>query len=555
MSQLGRGRRMQAVRRGRSELEHHVLDEFLSGKLDRRSFLQRASIIGLAAPIAAFVAACDDEQGAATSSTSATTLPVVAEQRQRGGRLRVGIIAPTDAVDPVRTNDPGRIVLIAQTGEYLVRSGAGLTLDPSLAVSWTPNHDGTAWTFALREGVTFNDGRPMTADDVVATFDRLTDETVESAALVSFRGILSNGATSARDDRTVVFELDTANGNFPYLVSSDNYNTVILPARYDDYESTWPGTGAWRLSSFTPEVGITFEPNPSHWAGPPLLDEVEFSFYADDEALVEAMTSDVVDVIQGTTSQGSDALAATSVPIQVRSAAHTQVHLRVDEGPFKDRRVRRALALLFDRAAVVGTLLDGRGDVGNDSPFATAYPSSDAGAPQRDRDLAEAKRLLDEAGIDEIDEMLTGFKTPEIEHYARIIRDAAAEVGLSLRLSITDTYYDYDWLNSHIGIAHYAHRGVPDQYLTAPLRTNGAWNAAHFSSREYDTLVDDYIGAVDLGQQRRAARQIQELLLEETPLLITYFKNVVAWTAPGVEGVELSAAGHVQLEAATHRPR
>ena len=137
-----------------------------------------------------------------------------------------------------------------------------------LAESWSPNKDGTVWTFKLRKGVKFHNGKAMTADDVVATFDRLADPANGSNALSAFTGLLSKGGTRKVDDYTVEFHLDAANGNFPYAVSTDNYNAVIIPADYNgDYEKTMIGTGPFKLEKYTPKVGATFVRNPDYWGG------------------------------------------------------------------------------------------------------------------------------------------------------------------------------------------------------------------------------------------------------------------------------------------------
>jgi peptide/nickel transport system substrate-binding protein len=112
----------------------------------------------------------------------------------------------------------------------------------------------------------------MSADDVVA-IDRLADPKNASNALSAFSGVLSKGGTKKVDDDTVEFHLDAPNGNFPYYVSSDNYNTIILPADYaGDFEKNFIGTGPFKLEKYTPKVGASFLRNPDYW-GPKALPE------------------------------------------------------------------------------------------------------------------------------------------------------------------------------------------------------------------------------------------------------------------------------------------
>ena len=99
----------------------------------------------------------------------------------------------------------------------------------------------------------------MTSADVVATMERLADPANGSVALSAFAGALSKGGTRAVDDDTVEFHLDAPNGSFPYLVSSDNYNAIILPADYaGGFERDFIGTGPYRLERYTPKARATF---------------------------------------------------------------------------------------------------------------------------------------------------------------------------------------------------------------------------------------------------------------------------------------------------------
>src|SRR5262249_22687842 len=153
--------------------------------------------------------------------------------------------------------------------------GPDLVLRPVLAESWSSNQDGSLWTFKIRKGVTFHDGRPLTAADVAATIDRLADPANGSNALSVFKGGLSKGGSRKVDDDTGEFRLDAPHGNFPYYVSSDNYNAIILPADYKgDFEANFIGTGPFKLEKYTPKVGASFLRNESYWGRKALPDRL-----------------------------------------------------------------------------------------------------------------------------------------------------------------------------------------------------------------------------------------------------------------------------------------
>jgi peptide/nickel transport system substrate-binding protein len=238
--------------------------------------------------------------------------------------------------------------------------------------------------------------------------------------------------------------------------------------------------------------------------------------------------------------------------MQVRSANHRQLHMRCDRAPFTDKRVRQALALTLDRRKLVDGLCRGMGAMGNDSPFAPLFPSTDPTVPQRDQDIGKAKQLMAAAGVPAgFDITLTTERYTDIPEYAQLVQNFAKAIGIRIGLKVETQALYYgkaipgqsDWLDSAVGITDYAHRGVPNALLGNPLLSNGPWNAAHFNSEAYDALVPRYLKALDLQAQRRAAGDIQRLLLDESPLIIGYFPDLLVPVRKGVAGLVPIAAG------------
>ena len=537
-------------RRQWSELENDLLDELIAGRLSRRGFLRHASVLGMTlGPLAGMLG------GAHTAQAQANGKP--------GGLIRAAITLPTGAIDPVTVADVGGLALLQQTGEFLVFDAPDLTLQPQLALSWKPNDKADVWTFTLRQGVKFHDGHPFTADDVVATMDRLADPANASNALSVFKNVLSKGGTRKVDDHTVEFHLDHPVGKFPYYVSSDNYNAIIRPSNYrGDFEKTFNGTGPFKLDRYQAKASASFMRNPSWWGGQVMPDRTEFSFYADQQPQILALQGGQVDVLQQFVVQGGQALLNNRdvKVINLKSSTQRQVHMRCDQGPFTDKRVRQALALTLDRPALIKGLLRGAGVVGNDSPFAPIYSSTDTGVPQRKKDIAQAKALMKAAGKENgFSVTLTTEQLMEIPDYAVVIQNAAAQIGIKINLKVEpqDAYYGSaafgksDWLDSQLGITDYGHRGTPDIFLTAPLASDGSWNAAHFKNPEYDRLATAYIAAVDLQAQREAAGKIEQLLLDETPVIVSYFYDYLAATGPKINGATVTGMSQVYLQNAT----
>jgi peptide/nickel transport system substrate-binding protein len=396
----------------------------------------------------------------------------------------------------------------------------------------------------------------------VASIDRLADPANGSVALSAFKGALSKGGSQVVDDRTVAFHLDAPNGNFPYLVSSDNYNAIILPADYaGDFESNFNGTGPFRLEKFTAKARASFVRNDAYWGDPAIPDRTVFIFYDSIQAQVLAMQGGQLDALLHVPVEGGQALLVDPDLriVSLRSSAHQEMHMRTDRPPFADKRVRQALALCLDRDLLVKGLFRGLAAPGNDSPFAPIYPSTDPTIPQRAQDIRQARDLLAAAGLaNGFDVTLTTERYQEIPDYAVVIQNAAKQIGVRIRLNVEDqsAYYgrasfgQSDWLDSPLGIEDYAHRGVPNTVLAATLGSAGAFNAAHFFNPDYDRLVAAYIAALDPAAQRDAAGQIQRLLLDETPVITAYFYDWLSVTAKTLTGVRPTAAGQLYLDQA-----
>lgn len=538
---------LDAVRLELGAVENALVDDLLAGRIDRRAFLRHASRLGVGLPLLSVLAAAT---GIAFASRSAAAGGTVG-----GGVVRAAVAMPHGAIDPIRVNDSGSYQLIFQVAEFLCVTEPDLTLKPVLAESWSHNSDGSVWTFRLRRGVKFHNGVEMRAEDVVASFDRLSDPGSVSNALSVFRGLLSKGGTRRVDDYAVAFHLDTPNGNFPYSVSIDNYNAVILPANYHgNYESDFMGTGPFRLESYRPRQGATLVRNPDYWGPKALPDRIEFKFYSDIQPRLLALQAGEVDMLDAIPVVMSPAIGANpDIRImRVRSANHRQLHMRCDLAPFTDKRVRQALALSLDRKKLVDGLCRGMAAMGNDSQFAPLYPSTDPTVPQRDQNIAKAKQLMAAAGVPAgFDITLTTEHYTDIPEYAQLVQNFAKAIGINISLKVETQALYYgksipgqsDWLDSAVGITDYAHRGVPNTLLGNPLLSNGAWNAAHFKSEAYDALVPRYLKALDLQAQRSAAGDIQRLLLDETPLIIGYFPDLLVPVRKGVAGLVPIAAG------------
>ena len=554
-------KRLGQLREGQGEIANHIIDEFAAGRLSRRDFIRRGTVVGISVPLLGSILAACGSSGSSSSPSGGSS----SAAGQPGAVIKAGIVTPTGAINPVTVADQGGLDMLGQTGEYLCLSTQTLTLKPVLATSWTPNSKADVWTFKIRQGVKFHNGQALTADDVVYTYQLHTNPKGEANALSAFGGVLLPAGVKKVDDFTVEFHLSAPNGNFPYLTSSDNYNMIILPKGYDPakWQSTFLGTGPFKLGSYTPKSGATFTRNESYWGKKALPSSTQFTFYDTQNPMILGLTGGTIDVVGQFAVAGAQELLTGSYNIiKLKSSAHRQLSMRNDKAPFTDPRVRQAIALTLDRPAIVKALFQGFADVGNDSPFAPVYPSTNTSVAQRTKDIAKAKSLLAAAGHG------SGFSTQlvtenfvEIPQYAQIVAQSAKEIGVNIGLKVESssqyygkaTFGNSDWLDATMSLVDYGHRGVPNVFLTSPLETynaktgTGTWNAAHFANAQYDKLVAQYIAASDLGTQKTLAGQIETLLLAQTPIIFGYFYNYLTATTKGVTGVYPTAVGHIFL--------
>jgi len=311
---------------------------------------------------------------------------------------------------------------------------------------------------------------------------------------------------------------------------------------------------------------VTFVKNPDYWdtTRQPNADRSELRFYAKEQAAVLGLQSGEVDVLAQFSASGGKALLSDPNidTIALRSATHDEVHMRTDMEPFRDKRVRQALALLVDRRALVDGLFAEKADLGNDSAFAPAYASTDTSVAQRKQDVEKAKQLLADAGKGGgFSVVLSTLEELYVPDHAQLLQNDAKQAGIQIRLEVTDkaSYYGdavfgkSRWLDSVLGVTNYAHRAVPNVLLGAPLKSDGTWNSAHFRNKRYDKLVDDYAAALDIESQRTTANQIQTLLLDEVPIQYPFFSSYLTAVKKTVGNVEPTATGHLDLRSAGSR--
>jgi peptide/nickel transport system substrate-binding protein len=555
------------VRRNAGPLEGELMDAYLQGRVSRRAFLVRGSILGLSVgALGTVLAACGSDDEGDTSTTdggttdteaggSTATTAAAEGGGKKGGVLRLAAQRPGSPLDPVAMDNIGSYSPVVMAFEYLCGIGEGFALAPMLAESWSPNADGSVWTFKIRQGVKWHQGGDFTAADVVATLDRL--------APTNLQAYIDPGSSVATDDFTVEVTLKAPDGQFPFLLSPYNPQAVITPVDYELgtlFDQKPNGTSAFKLESYDVATGAKYVRFDEWWGGAPILDGVEFLFSDDNATQINGLLGGQADaVIQFGVSDADAIFASDAVTVDaIRGAGHRQIWFNVREGTFTDVRIREAVALGIDRQALVDTVLQGRGDVGNDHPIAPAYEFFDASQPQRERDVEKAKALLEEAGVAGLAVTMHAPDLQEIALLAEVVQSQLQEIGMDITLNVesTSTFYDrwckvYDGTNEpagcdggeEFGIVDYGNRATPDVYLVKAYAT-GEWNSAHYLSEEFNAAVAAYQATVDLESRKEAVKLVQEIAHKDIPYVIPYFYNTLTAYTKTFSGVKHTGLGH-----------
>ena len=558
------------VRRSTTPLQLDVVESFARGRLSRREFIQRATVLGLSmGAIGAVIAACGGSiasGSAAAPSKAASAAASTAASAAAGGTIRVAGQRPGGPLDPVAMVDLASYGITAQSFEFLCTLNQAATdIAPGLALKWTPNADNSVWTFNLRQGVTWHDGKPFTSADVVATMERLV-----TAGNSGLKGVIAKGSAVATDANTVTFTLVSANGNFPYLVSVFNAQSLITPVAYvagTTLDKVPAGTGAWKLLTYDIASGATFTRNDKWWGGQTKLDGSTFTFFDKTAEMVTAYQGGQIDaLIQFDVLSGASLFTDPNFTVvNTPTTNHRQIWMHTDTGQFKDKRVRQALALTFDRPALIKQLFKGQAIPANDHVIAPFYPYFSDTVTQRAQNIDMAKQLLSDAGVTDLKATIQYGNLNEIPDLAVLLKSQAAPAGITLTPAGQDNgqFYDAQWCNTtkptdppcggnaELGIVDYGHRASPDVFLNSAFKTKGVWNASHYSSAPFDAAFKAFQSAVGVDAQKAACATIEKIMNDDVPVGLPYFYNYLSGNSKKFTGVYTCALGQMFLSSAS----
>lgn len=456
------------------------------------------------------------------------------------------LMIPAGSLTPgfLNSNTSGNIA--SAVYDYLFRINEEGDTVPSLAKSFEISDDSTVWTIEIHEGVTFHNGSKLTAEDVVYTFERLIDEDVGTALLGTYGSLIDS--VKALDDHTVQFNLSRPDAGFDKKLT--DYNAAVISSEYNYSElgDTKPmGSGAFEVDNVVPRERVVCSANEDYWVdGAPKIDKLTFLMIPEKETAVRMISSGQGDIISDLSPNQYLRLQAQGNvnALNEQYAAPIMIDLNTEKEPFKNKKVRKALAYSIDRKSLLESAGYGLGTVGNDTPIPTWHEYYDAPGGIRERDIEKAKQLLEEAGYsDGVDVTLyCGSNIPPVLSVVLTVQEMARPAGINIELHTLprDMYYSKYWLKVPMSATLWGHREDVTQMLGTSLTCDASWNASHYCNEDLDKYVELASGTNDPEEKQEYFSKIQEILREDVPAVVPMFKDYLGATSDRVEGFYLT---------------
>jgi peptide/nickel transport system substrate-binding protein len=474
----------------------------------------------------------------------------------QGGRLRYGVHdgSQQDSLEPGSwTTVMSGAAFNGALCNNLVELLPDGTLAGDLAESWEADEGAIRWTFTLRKGVTFHDGRPFTPEDARQSLLHHMGEGSTSGAL----GIVSQIADIAveGEDRLIV-TLAKGNAEFPYLLS--DYHLSVFPAKEGggiEWESGI-GTGAFKLVSFEPGVAVSMVRNPEyHKPGLPHFDEVEFIVISDRSARLNALLTDEVDVIEDVDIRNVGLIESNPelAILRTPSLRHLTFDMNCQVAPFDNPAVRKALKLSIDREDIIAKVFLGEAEAGNDNPVARIMPYWVETPPEYNYDPEAAKALLAEAGIERlvVDLSVADSAFPGAVEAAVLFQEHAAKAGITINLvqEADDGYWDNVWLVKPFNASDWYGRVTQDWLFSTSYTSEAPWNNTGFKNAHFDALHAAAQSETDEATRAGQYAEMQQILHDEGGVITIAF---VSWRLAMTRNIGHGAVGGI-LPADNHR--
>ncbi len=508
---------------------------FSNYRFNRRQFLWLTGSTML-------LSACMGTPPATEVPTESSTESEAAVEPQAGGLLRLVFAGQVTNLDPHLGWTLPDFTLVQALYEGLVwvdGSDPAYPVRPRLAESWESDDGGKVWTFKLRQGVSFTNEVPLTADDVVHSFlNRALNPDVPFAWAQSVDYIES---VETIDTETLQITLEAPVASF----LRDLANVPIVPrdVAAEELAETSVGTGPFMLSNYVPGDHISLVRNETYWDAPrPYLDELQILTLPEEATQVAALTSGSVEALwQLGLSSVSVLENETRINLLENPLGDFDVVImKVNDAPFDDVRVRQALKYAIDRAVLVNIALQGYGQPANDQPIPPSSPFwGDVVFPTYD--LEKAKALLSEAGYPDGIE-LTLVTAPIRASWgpmAVAMQEMMKPAGINITIERVPAagYWGGPLAQANFGMSWGVNYVDPSFFLSTDYHSDGIYNFTGWHNSDLDALLDDGVVAQDDGVRQEIYTQVQQMISEEGAVLIPYYRADIKAVRSNVHGL------------------
>jgi peptide/nickel transport system substrate-binding protein len=499
---------------------------WLDHGVTRRDVLRGAVGGGVALAAGGLLGACGDDDGGGGGGTPAQSAGTI----KAGGTIRAGATGggAKDSIDAHRPTVDTDIMRCWNLYESLaVRTPDFSKLEMLLAESIEPGKTPKEWTIRLKQGLTFHNGKPVTADDVIFSIRRILDPKDPKVGAASI-GYIDEKKLKKMDDQTVRVTLEFANAGFPDDLGQ--YFNAIVPTDYDPKNPV--GTGPFKYVSFTPGQQSEFAKFADYWeGGKPYADKLIIIDFPEDTARVNALLGGQVDAIDNL--PAAQMQSVKSNPnlrvLSSETGAWQPFTMRVDQAPFDDVRVRQAFRLIVDREQMIQQVLSGQGSIANDL-YARYDPVYASDLPQRQQDLEQAKSLLKQAGQEGLTvELVTAPVFQGIVEAAQVFAQQATGAGVNVKLRKVDsgTFYDPDkYLSWTFAQDFWASRVYLSQVAQGDL-PDSPFNETHWKDPKFIDLIQQARAEVDDAKRKDILHEAQTIQYEQGGYIIPYFSNII----------------------------
>jgi peptide/nickel transport system substrate-binding protein len=502
-----------------------------AGRITRREFVGRTTALGVSAGLA-----------------SALFTKAAHAEPKKGGFIKMGMQGgeSTNSLDPALAASEVPFAVNYTWGEMLVDVSATGEVVMRIAEEVSANADATEWKFKIRQGVEFHNGKTVTADDVVATLRRHTDEKSQSGAL----GIVQGISEMSADGDMVTLKLASGNADLPFLLA--DYHLVIQPNGGVDNPTEGVGAGPYKVVVHEPGIRHGFEKFANYFDDTiGHADQTEILVINDGTARTAAVQSGQVHMINRVDPKIADLLKR--VPgVQVKAVpgrGHYVFIMHVDKAPFDNNDLRMALKLAVNRQEMVDKILGGLGSIGNDFPINAAYPLFDDSIPQREYDAAAAADHYKKSGHDGSPIILRVAQGafPGAVEAAQLFQQSATAAGIPLEIKREpdDGYWSNVWNVEPFCASYWGGRPVQDQMYTTAYLSTADWNDTRFKNARFDELLLAARAELNTDTRKATYSEMAKMVRDEGGLILPMFNDFVEAVRDEVQGWEQDPNGEL----------